>query len=84
MNTGDPAQQFPGGVETQPTLEAVITRIDRLGALVPERFDSIVRRLDKMDVRLDRIAAEVKETHAELYALRAEWKEFRAGVKETT
>lgn len=75
MSTEDTTQQLPNGPDTRPTLESVVARIDRLGALVLQRFN-------ELDVRLDRMESEIKQTHAELYALRAEWRESR-GVKET-
>ncbi len=89
MSSEDPTQNLPGERETKPTLEAVIHRIDRLGALVLERLSAIEKTqvvlqdsFVKMDVRLDRIESEVKQTHSELYTLRADFKEFRAHFKE--
>ncbi len=82
MSSEDPTQNLPGDRETKPTLEAVIHRIDRLGALMLEQFKEINSRFDLIDVRLDRMASEIKETHAELYTLRADFKEFRAHFKE--
>lgn len=37
MSSEDPTQQLPSGADTKPSLEAVIPRIDRLGALGLER-----------------------------------------------
>jgi hypothetical protein len=88
MSSEDPTQQL-SGADTKPSLEAVIHRIDRLGALVLERLSAIEKTqvvlqdsFVKMDVRLDRIESEVKQTHSELYTLRADFKEFRALFKE--
>lgn len=89
MSSEDPTQQMPGGADTKPSIEAVIHRIDRLGALMLERLAAIENNQAKLqqdfarfDVRLDRIESEVKQTHSELYTLRADFKEFRAHFKE--
>lgn len=74
MSTEDPTQQLPSGPDTLPTLERVVARIDRLGALVLQRFN-------ELDVRLNRMESGIEQTHAKLYALRAEWRGSR-GVKE--
>jgi hypothetical protein len=79
MSSEDPTQQLNAGADTKPTLEAVIHRIDRLGALVNQRFDQLER---SFNIRLDRIASEVKETHAELYTLRADFQELSGELKE--
>lgn len=83
MSTDDPTKNLPpAGADTTPTLEGIVARIDRLGALVLQRFDDIDKQLDKMGVRLDRMESEIKQTHSELYALRADFVELRNVLKE--
>lgn len=65
MSGEDSTQHLPGS-ETKPTLEAVIHRIDRLGALIVEQFRGVETRLDRIDYRLDRIEAMALETRADL------------------
>jgi phage shock protein A len=81
MSTEDPTKNLPGA-DTTPTLEGIIHRIDRLGALVLERFDQIDARLEGIDSRLDRIEARTLELRADVRDLRGEWKEFRSHMKE--
>ncbi len=75
MSSEDPTLQLNAGADTKPTLEAVIHRIDRLGALVLEQFRVL-------NIRLDRMESEIKQTHSELYALRADFAEFKGHFKE--
>lgn len=78
MNEDKPTQPYV----TQPTIESVLERIDRLGSLMLEQFKIIDERFNKLDIRLDRMESEIKQTHSELYALRADFTEFRSHFKE--
>ncbi len=80
MSSEDPTQQL-SGADTKPSLEAVIHRIDRLGALMLEQFKEINSRLDRVDSRLDRIEAMALETRADLRDLKGVLKEHLPAIR---
>jgi archaellum component FlaC len=76
-------------VDTKPTLETVLERIDNLRQEMNRRFDEHDRRFDEQkktladfDVRIDRIDGAVSMTRSDMVNLRADFREFRQKVEE--
>jgi predicted nucleic acid-binding Zn-ribbon protein len=58
-------------VNTRPTIETVLERINALGERMDKRFANVETTLEQMDTRLDR-------TQASVYEMRADFREFHA------
>ena len=62
-------------LNTKPTLDTILERLNAQGEAVRNGFGSIGQRLERIEIRLDRIESMVLEG-------RADFKEFRATFRE--
>lgn len=70
------------GLETKPTLETILERINALGAEMRAGFDAIDKRFEVVEISLDRVESVSSQTRAEMLTLRADFREWQSALKE--
>jgi hypothetical protein len=70
------------GLETKPTLETILERINALGAEMRAGFDAIDKHFEAVEISLDRVESVSSQTRAEMLTLRADFREWQSALKE--
>jgi hypothetical protein len=70
------------GLETKPTLETILERINALGAEMRAGFGAIDKRFEAVEISLDRVESVSSQTRAEMLTLRADFREWQSALKE--
>lgn len=70
------------GLETKPTLETILERINAVGTEMRAGFDAIDKRFEAVEISLDRVESVSSQTRAEMLTLRADFREWQSALKE--
>lgn len=84
MSSDDLTKDLPGDdgkMDTKPTIETVLERINALAVAIEKRFESVELRLNRIDSRMDRLENMVLELRADSRDLRDQLKEHFPALK---
>jgi hypothetical protein len=70
------------GLETKPTLETILERMNEIRAEMRAGFDAIDKRFETVEISLDRVESVSSQTRAEMLTLRADFREWQSALKE--